>query len=232
MSLQEKVKGTRASVVAIGFSPAPGRVTITGSGFCISDDGKILTVAHIYNQTPLEFQPKLMAMVMTEQEERGLERYAWRPLSLIGKDDKNDVAVFQVKDCEQTLLKPLELGDSEDVEVGQDMYFVGFPYAAQLMNEGFGITLIVNKAIVSNVKQDGQDPEYPRNWFIVDAISNPGNSGAPLIDAETNRVVGVMSIAFSIRSQNPKYSDLDIRGPMHIAGAKPINAVKGLLGGV
>lgn len=228
-NISEKIKIVRSSVVAVGFSPAITQITITGSGFCVSNDGKILTAAHIYNQAPPQFQSKLMGMAMVKQEPNGLEHYAWFPLSLMKKEDNSDVAIFQIADYQKTLLKPLELGDSEKVEVGQEAYFIGFPYAAQLINDKFGITLIVNRTFVSNIKQGGIDPAHPRNWFIVDAISNPGNSGCPLMDVETNKVIGVMSIAFRTKSQVPKYNDLDIREPMHIAGAKPINLAKNLL---
>lgn len=226
---QKKIKKARSSIIAIGFSPTPNQITITGSGFCVSGDGKVLTTAHIYNQTPPQFQSKLMGMAITKQEPNGLEHYAWLPLNFIKKEDKEDVALFQIEDYEKTLLKPLEFGNSDKVEVGQEAYFIGFPYAAQLINDGFGITLIVNRTIVSNIKQDGVDPDHPRNWFIVDAISNPGNSGCPLIDMETNKVIGIMSIAFRTKSQVQKYSDLDIREPMHVAGTKPINLAKSLL---
>ncbi|HHT9116065.1 MAG TPA: S1 family peptidase [Candidatus Wunengus californicus] len=228
-SLSNKIEKVRSSIIAIGFSPAPNQMTITGSGFCVSGDGKILTVAHIYNQTPPQFQSKLMGMVMVKQEPNGLEHYTWLPLSFIKKEDNNDVSLFQIEGSDKTLLKPLEFGNSDEIEVGQDTYFIGFPYAAQLMNEGFGITLVVNRAIVSNIKQDGIGLTHPRNWFVIDAISNPGNSGCPLLDVETNKVIGIMSIAFRTKSQVAKYSDLDIREPMHIAGAKPINLAKNIL---
>ncbi len=226
-TLPHKVSEIRASIVAIGFSPAPKKITITGSGFCVSSDGKILTSAHIHSQTPIQLQSKLMAMTMVKQEPNGLEHYTWLPLELIEKNDKDDIAVLKIRDYEKTMLKPLGLSDSEKVEVGQEAYFIGFPYAGQLVNDGFGITLIVNRTIISNIKYDGVDPAHPNNWFIVDAISNPGNSGSPLIDTETNKVIGVMSISFRTKSRvNP---DLDIREPMHIAGAKPINLAKHFL---
>ena len=141
-------------------------------------------------------------------------------------DNKNDLAVFEFVE-KPPVVNELELGDSETIEVGQDVYFIGFPYASQLINDGFGITLVVNKGIISNIKRDGLDATYPRNWFIIDAISNPGNSGCPVIDVETNKVIGVMSISFRTKSQ--VQANLDIREPMHIAGAKPINLAKKLL---
>lgn len=229
MTLKEKIKNVRSSIVAIGFSPSEGRMTIIGSGFCVSSDGKILTAAHIYNQVPPEFRSKLMGMTMIKNDANGMEQYEWLPLRFLKKEDAHDIALFHIADHKGTLLSPLTLGDSETIDVGQDAYFIGFPYAAPLMNDGFGITLIVNKTIISNIKRDGTDPAHPRNWFIVDAISNPGNSGCPLIDIETNVVIGIMTIAFNIKSQMPKYGDLDVKAPMHIAGAKPINLAKGLI---
>lgn len=225
-NLNEKIKSVRSSVLAVGFSPTQGKMTITGSGFCISDDGKILTAAHIYNQVPSQFQSKLMGMAMSKQEQGGLEHYTWLPLELIKKRDEDDIALFQVSEYEKTLLKPLEFGTPEKIEVGQEVYFIGFPYAANLLNQGLGVTLIVNRGIISSVKRKSAPPR-PLDWFIVDAISNPGNSGCPLIDVKSNKVIGTMSISF--RKQSEKMKDLDIREPMHIAGAKPIGPAKDLL---
>lgn len=226
-NLKERIKEVKNSTVAIGFNPNPNQITIIGSGFAVSDDGKILSAAHLYNQLNSEQINNLKANVMIEQMENDLERYKWIPIKLINKDDKNDMAIFQLEEYKGTLLERLDLGDSEKVEIGQEVYFIGFPYAAQLINEGFGVTLVVNKGIISNIKRDGVDPNHRRNWLIVDAISNPGNSGCPLIDMETNKVIGVMTIAFRTKSQTVQ--NLDIREPMHIAGARPINLAKDLL---
>jgi len=226
-TLVDKIKKIKNSIVAIGFHPNPQQITIVGSGFCVSDDGKILTAAHLYNTLDKSQRNNLKANVMVEQLDQDLERYKWISINLVAKDDKNDVAIFQLEEYQNTLLKKVELGDSEKAEIGQEVYFIGFPYAAQLINEGFGITLVVNKGIISNIKRDGVDPNHPRNWLIVDAISNPGNSGCPLIDIESNKVIGVMTIAFRIKSQTQP--NLDIREPMHIAGARPINLAKNLL---
>ena len=226
-NLKENIEKIHSSIVAIGFRPAPNKVTIIGSGFSVSNDGKILSAAHLYKNLTAEQLDSLVCMAMTERDVS--EHYLWLPLSIIKKEDADDMALLQVKDYHRTLLEPLELGDAESIQVGQEVYFIGFPYAALLMNDGFGVTLIVNKGIISGVKRKGlaQDPEHPLDWFIVDAISNPGNSGCPLIDVETNKVIGVMSISF--RTQSRVQPNLDIREPMHIAGAKPINLAKEML---
>ncbi|OGZ64251.1 MAG: hypothetical protein A3A98_02615 [Candidatus Staskawiczbacteria bacterium RIFCSPLOWO2_01_FULL_40_39] len=225
-NLPQKIKETRQSIVAIGFNPNPNQITILGSGFIC--EGKIITVAHLLNNLSEDQIKNLKANVMVEQVGRDLERYQWMPITLHSdkKDIKNDLAVFEFETKPENI-KNLILSDSENVEIGQDTYFIGFPYAAQLINDGFGVTLVVNKGIISNIKRDGTDPDRKRNWFIIDGISNPGNSGCPVINAETNEVIGVMSISFRTPSQVVK--ELDIREPMHIAGAKPINLVRQLL---
>ncbi len=221
-----QIKEIKKSIVAIGFKPDPEKITIVGSGFIVNDD-KIITAAHVYNQLNNENKNGLMANVMVGKIQDDVERYQWIPIKFINKNDVDDIAIFQLTDTKNILSKGLELGDSEKVEIGQEAFFMGFPYAAQLVNDGFGLTLIVNRGIISNIKRDGVDPNHKRNWLIVDAISNPGNSGCPLVDAETGKVIGVMTIAFRTQSQTMK--GLDIREPMHIAGAKPINLVKNLL---
>lgn len=225
--ISKKIREVEKSIVAIGFHPDPQRVTIIGSGFSVSDDGKILTAAHVYNQTPEEQRGALKANIMVEEQDSGLKKYKWIPIKLVSKDDKNDMAIFQVESHKDTLAKKLELGDSDKVEVGEEVYFIGFPYAAILVNEGFGLTLIANRGMVSSIKQDGIVEGNPRNFIMIDAISNPGNSGCPLIDIDSNKVIGMMSISFRRPSQTHK--DLDIREPMHIAAARPINLAKKLL---
>lgn len=224
--LIKQIKNIKNSVVAIGFEPNKNQITILGSGFIISD-GRVITAAHIYNQIGAEQRDKLMANVMIREIQDDVESYKWIPINLVKKNDADDIAIFQLADKTEVVSEGLELGNSEEVEIGQEIYFAGFPYAAQLINDGFGLTLIINKGIISNIKRDGVDLSHKRNWLIIDAISNPGNSGCPLIDAETSKVVGVMTIAF--RTQSRTTPGLDIREPMHIAGAKPINLVKDFL---
>lgn len=226
--LSRKINRTRASIIAIGFPSAPQKITIVGSGFCVGDNGKILTTAHLFKKIKSEFRNKLLGMAMTSQE-KDTEQYRWSPLKLLKKHDEDDLAVLELKNHSNTLLRPLELGDSEKVRTGEEAYFIGFPYAAQLINDGFGITLIVNRGMVSNIKRVSPktDPSHKRNFFIIDAISNPGNSGSPLIQTKSNRVVGVMSMSFSKKSKTKP--ELDIREPMHICAAKPINLAKELL---
>lgn len=223
--LPNKIKRIKSAVVAIGLKRPNSRFTILGSGFCISNNGEIVTAAHLFNNFNDQQITEISAFVLKKQEGADFEQYIWIDASIITREVQNDIAILQLSDEYKTsLLTPINIGDSQKVQVGQDVYYIGFPYAAQLINDGFGVTLIANKGMVSNIKS-GQDRN--RNGLIIDCISNPGNSGCPLIDSKTNQVIGIMSLSFSKKSQ--KYQDLDIREPMHIALARPINLAKKLI---
>ena len=109
MNLQRKITDVRSSIVAIGFNSNPQQINILGSGFSISDDGKIVTAAHLLNNLTKEQVDGLKASIMVEQK-GDLERYQWVPIKLLNKHDKNDLAVFQLSDeYKQSLLKKMLL---------------------------------------------------------------------------------------------------------------------------
>ncbi|MFA6098867.1 MAG: serine protease [Patescibacteria group bacterium] len=226
MQLIELISSIKNSVVAIGIlQPPTDRVNIIGSGFFVKSDGLILSAAHLFKNLGTDVISHLAAMV-AEKEEGALTRYKWLPLEIVARNDAEDAALLKIQSPHDTLLKPLKLGVTTEIKEGQEIFFTGFPYAANLMNEGFGVTLITNKGIISSVKRKATPPQ-PIDWFIIDAISNPGNSGCPLIDIISNTVIGIMSISF--RTGSKVQPSLDIREPMHIAGAKPIDYAKALL---
>lgn len=222
MQLKEQIQLVRNSIVAIGIILPSNQVNIIGSGFCVIDKNHILTANHLFLNLKKEDIPNLVCMVAVTQK-GPLTGYAWLPVEILNKKDTVDAALLKIKSDLATFLTPLNLSSSLTFNEGQEVYLCGYPYAANLMNDGFGITLIANKGIISSVKYSGKDP-YPLDWLFVDTISNPGNSGCPLFDSETNEVIGVMSISFRIQSKTVPI--LDIREPMHIAGAKPISEVK------
>lgn len=248
IDIKNGFKSTKPSVVAIGFKVTQGALNILGTGFCVgrdNDNRLIMSVSHLIKEVPLDKVGDLVAGVLIRTDEFGMDYYAWLPIEEIKHDYDYDIATFHFKkvpaqivsQIEQTVgkfdfndnkfLPPLILGNSDKTEVGTDVYFLGFPYAGQLVNDGFGLTLVLNKGVVSNIKNDGLRNNHPKNFIIVDAVSNPGNSGSPLIDTDSNKVIGVMSIAF--RMQSKTQPNLDIREPMHFCAAKPINLAKELL---
>lgn len=226
MNLINNIQSVKNSIVAIGIKMQENQINIIGSGFCVINSSHILTAAHLFQNLTDEQVKSNIGCMVANSDDGKLVSYIWKDLELISSEVENDASLLKLKDDTSTLLAPIEVDFSESVYEGTDIYYIGFPYAANLLKDGFGVTLIVNKGIISSIKRKSDDLN-PLDWYIVDGISNPGNSGCPLIDLSTNKVIGIMSISFRIQSQvNPA---LDIREPMHIAGAKPVSLVKAML---
>jgi S1-C subfamily serine protease len=227
MNLIDDIKNVKKSIVAVGTLNVD-QLFISGSGFCVKDSEHILTSDHLIQNFSQEQLASLGCMIVTG--EGAVTTYSWFNLDVFSRNPENDIAVLRLKpNHSPNLLQPLEIELSNSASEGQDVYFIGFPYAANLLRDGFGLTLIINKGIISSIKRKAQSPN-PLDWYIIDAISNPGNSGCPLIDIASNKVIGIMSISFRTASQiNPA---LDIREPMHIAGAKPISLAESILSSI
>jgi 2-alkenal reductase len=106
----------------------------------------------------------------------------------VGADADSDLAVIQV-DVPEGLLKPVELGDSEALRVGQRAIAVGNP---------FGFEQTMTTGIISAVgRVVRQETGFSLPQLIqTDAAINPGNSGGPLLDSQ-GRVIGVTTLIFS-----------------------------------
>ncbi|MGI5971804.1 MAG: S1C family serine protease [Oscillospiraceae bacterium] len=139
----------------------------SGTGFIISEDGYILTNNHVVED----------ASIVTVTLFSG-ESYTAR---VVGADSQNDIAVVHI---EATALKPVNLGDSDDIIVGEDVAVIGNPLGELTNTLTTGIVSAVDRMI--NI--DGT----PISMFQIDAAVNSGNSGGPVFDS-TGRVVGIVS---------------------------------------
>jgi S1-C subfamily serine protease len=193
------IQATQDQPRSSGFNPfgAPpgGRSVATGSGFVIDDAGRIITNAHVVDGSG-DIQVKFADSTDTYDAE------------LIGEDQSTDVAVIQV-DAPADVLHPLPLGDSSQVQVGDQVVAIGNPY---------GLDGTATAGIVSAV---GRQIDSPNGFTIENAIQtdapiNPGNSGGPLIDA-AGRVIGINS---QIESGGAS------QGNVGIGFAVPINTAK------
>lgn len=162
-----------------------------GSGFIIGSDGSIVTNAHVIDNAK--------KIIVKLSDKREFEA------KVLGKDPKTDVAVIKIDSNES--LPTADLGDSEQLEVGEWVMAVGNP---------FGLDSSVTSGIVSaKGRHIGAGP-YD-NFIQTDTPINPGNSGGPLVNLR-GQVVG---INMAIVSQTG--------GNTGIGFATPINLIKELL---
>ncbi len=143
----------------------------TGSGFVLDDDGRIVTNAHIVSGvTDVQV---LFANGVGVQA------------TVLGKDEETDLAVLGVDPDEAPELVPLELGDSDAVNAGDQAVAVGNP-------SGFAATAGTGRIGASDQRIEAPGGYVIDGVFQTDAVIEPGTSGGPLL-ASDGRVIGVMS---------------------------------------
>jgi S1-C subfamily serine protease len=155
-------------VVAIVDDGGPDSGGAAGTGFVISSDGVIVTNNHV-----VEGARDIQAVFSD-----GTTRDA----TVLGRNPSSDLAVVKV---DATNLPTIELGDSDRVQVGDDVVAIGNALA---LSGG----LTVTRGIVSGLHREvGTDAGSALEDVIqTDAAINPGNSGGPLVDA-AGRVIGI-----------------------------------------
>jgi S1-C subfamily serine protease len=171
--------------------------TATGSGFVIDTKGNILTNAHVV-------EGARTASVRFEEGGDVVDS------KVVGRDLSTDMAVLKV-DPGDTKLRPLPLGNSTHVQVGDPAIAIGNP---------FGYDRTVTTGIISALQRQIRAPNGFTIGHVIqtDASINPGNSGGPLLNAR-GEVIGI----------NSQIATGGSSGSVGIGFAVPINTAKGVI---
>ena len=201
------------------------QLSIKGTGFIITNDGKFITCAHVFNQLKPQERELLSVKVSGESDDLGLTRYESYKIEFIDKDDENDVALFKIISDRKDFVPIKNFGNSEKLQEGEEVLFIGYPLALELLVLGFGITMTTNKCIISAIKRRGNDGSL--HFFMIDTHTNNGSSGSPLFNVETGEVIGIVSgkISAKIKMQDEKHLDI----PANMGLCRPINYAKKLI---
>jgi S1-C subfamily serine protease len=169
------------AIVAITTGDGPGSGNGgAGTGFVLSADGFIVTNNHV-----VEDATKIEAAFTNGDIEDA---------EIVGNDPSTDLAVVKV---ERSDLTPIELGDSEGAQVGDEVVAIGNALALEGgLSVTRGIISGTNRTVETNVGGS------LLGMVQTDAAINPGNSGGPLLDA-SGRVIGInTAIANPASAQN------------------------------
>src|SRR5277367_1082665 len=171
-----------------GLVPEEGQ----GSGFVIDKEGHILTNYHVIAEA---------REVWVTMHDR--KKYK---ATIVGTDKSHDLAIVQIKAPD---LHPMTLGDSANLQVGQNVYAIGNP---------FGLAGTLTRGIVSSIRSV-QEPDglIIDEAIQTDAAINPGNSGGPLLNGH-GEVIGINTMIASNVGQSAG-----------IGFAIPINTAKAVL---
>lgn len=126
---------------------------------------------------------------------------------IIGTDPESDLAALRI-DAPAGYLKPVSLGDSEDLKVGQLAIAIGNPFG-----EIFTMTGGIISALGRTITGSSDSPYKIPSAIQTDAPINPGNSGGPLFDVQGN-VIGINS---QIISRSGSSSGVGFAIPVNIA---------------
>ncbi|MFH8608061.1 trypsin-like peptidase domain-containing protein [Streptomyces sp. NPDC018029] len=208
----------KGSVAGIASAALPGVVTLhvsgdsaqgTGTGFVLDGKGHILTNNHVVEPAGTGGE---VSVTFSGGETAKAE--------VIGRDSGYDLAVVKVSGVRG--LRPLPLGNSENVQVGDPVVAIGAPFDLENTVTSGIISAKERPITAGGEKGDGSDISYV-DALQTDAPINPGNSGGPLVDSKA-RVIGINS---AIRSAN-EGSDADRgqAGSIGLGFAIPINQGK------
>jgi len=140
-----------------------------GSGFILSEDGYILTNAHVVENAD--------EILVRLEDNREFEA------EVVGADRDSDVGVLKI---DATGLPTVRLGDSSELKVGQWVLAIGSP---------FGLEHTATQGIVSALNRSLPNDTYTP-FIQTDVAVNPGNSGGPLFNGD-GEVIGINSQIFS-----------------------------------
>lgn len=165
-----------------------------GSGFVLSKDGLIVTNKHVVSETDATYN-------VATKDGKTYE------VKKIYRDPANDLAILKIDASD---LKPVELGNSSDLKVGQFVVAIGTALGEFRHTVTTGVVSGLGRGITAGSPFEGF-AERLDDVIQTDAAINPGNSGGPLLNS-AGQVIGV-NTAVSTEGQN-------------IGFAIPINIVK------
>ncbi|MBS0265709.1 MAG: trypsin-like peptidase domain-containing protein [Planctomycetes bacterium] len=175
IELFEKASPSVVHVVCIRNNEQTGRTEFgSGSGFIWDRDGRVVTNHHVI----ANFQ-KFLVILWNGQS---------CPAIVRGEAPTKDLAVLEIEKAfiPNEGLKPVMLGTSADLKVGQKVFAIGNPYR---------LDQTLTNGIISGLQREIQSSVLIHEAIQTSAAINPGNSGGPLLDS-AGRVVGVNSAVY------------------------------------
>jgi S1-C subfamily serine protease len=231
-SLPDVIDQVRPSVVGIGTAYPPRQpnrkgdpVSYRGTGFVVGNGRQVVTNAHVIPEK-LDVDNKQSLAIFAG---RGAKAKAYTA-RVVRMDKEHDLALLEFQGV---TLPAMQLGDSDTVREGQDIAFTGFPIGMVL-----GLYPATHRGIVAAITPMARPVENARTLnaaqmmrlrkpfhaFQLDATAYPGNSGSPVYEPATGRVLGVINSVVVKESRESVLTK-----PSGISYAIPVSHVHTLL---
>jgi serine protease Do len=170
-------------------APRSFRQEQSGSGFIVDKNGYIITNHHVVAKVD---------HIKVRLHDNDADEYRAR---VIGIDPETDVAVLKIDP--RTPLTPVNIGNSDAVQVGDWAVAIGSP---------FGLEASVTAGIVSALGRNIDGPLQLQRFIQTDAAINPGNSGGPLLNIR-GEVIGINTM---IATQSGGYQGIGFALPINM----------------
>lgn len=198
-NLPDILQRIKPSVVAVGtFMPSRSPAALfLGTGFVIGNGQQVITNHHVITkELDSAHLEKLAIFYFQDQQQR------MQLVEITASDEQHDLVLLSFQEGK---LPALELGNSSRVREGELYAFTGYPIGVVL-----GLHPVTHRGIISaitpNVIPAISDKQLngkmlkkldtPYDVFQLDATAYPGNSGSPLYEIETGKVIGILNKVF------------------------------------
>lgn len=183
-----------------GFGTQKGVSEASGSGFIYSADGYIITNHHVIENA------SKVTVILHDSTQYEAE--------VIGSDSLSDIAVLKITPDESSKLIPMEIGNSDELVVGESVVAIGCPAGIEFIGT---VTDGIVSAINRNVEISDNYGSTQKTMTLIqtNATINHGNSGGPLINTR-GQVIGINTLKLNSSS----YEGIGFSIPMN--GAMPI----------
>ena len=226
--LPDTLQRVKPGVVAVGTFMAVRQQQdrLSGTGFVVGRGNHAVTNSHV---VPRELDSGRRETVAIYLPTKG-NRVQRRTAEEVKRDIVHDLCLLRFTG---PALHPLRLGSDADVREGQPHAFTGFPILNALW-----LYPVTHAGIVSSITPLAFAPDFGRKMdakllaktirpftgFHLDATAYPGNSGSPLYDTATGRIIGIINMVF-VKGKKENA----ITNPSGITYAIPVSHARKLL---
>lgn len=226
--LPDTVERIKPSVVGVGTLLKTRRppASLRGTGFVVADGLHVITNSHVLPRSTIMADMEVLVVFTGSGK-----KVKYREVELVSDDPVHDLALLRIKNGKP--LKAFSLGDDNRVREGQLVAFTGYPIGAVL-----GLHPVTHRGIISAITpiaipvNDTKQLSVamikrlrkPYSVFQLDAIAYPGNSGSPVYDPDSGKVLAVVNSVFVKGTKEAAISD-----PSGISYAIPARFVRELL---
>lgn len=207
--LAQTIAHVKPSVVIVGAYKATDnpRFVLHGAGFVVSDQTQtdsnlVITNAHVLGPQLVQRSNDAPRTLVVQIRTAGNE-WEMRKADLLAIDSVHDLALLRM---EGLSAPALAVGDSDAVREGDSIAFTGFPLGGAL-----GFSPVTHRGVVSSITTAALPAPSAQQLsenavralrsgtfevFQIDGTAYPGNSGGPMFDTQTGKVLGVLNMVF------------------------------------